>query len=291
MNVIIKNENLNVEISPLGAELQSIKTASDSHEYIWQGDDYSWKRSAPILFPIVGALNNDRYVHDKKSYKMTQHGFARDMEFEILEQSDTEVLFFITDSESTHKVFPFSFRLILGYSIEGNTLKVSYKVDNRQDSDISFQIGAHPGFNCPLEDNLSFNDYILNFNKNETSERRFKNATVMNGERGSFFRDDNRMKLTHDLFRDGAVIFDDLKSTSVTLQSDRGYRKIDMNFEGFPYFGVWSWPKSPSDYICLEPWYGIDSTQGDAPNWEKKEGLITLKSDESFDAYYTITIC
>ncbi len=288
MIINLKNQNLTIQIESKGAELKSIK--SSNIEYLWQGDVNSWKRSAPILFPIVGAINHDRYVHNNKSYQMTQHGFARDMEFSVLKQNSNMVLFSLNSTDETRNIFPFDFELILGYELTENSFKVSYEVINRTDGSILFSIGAHPGFNCPLDDKLEFCDYKLVLNQNENSNRRLKNATVMNGEKAKFFNNNREIALEHNLFKDGALIFDDLNSNSITLESDKDKKKVIMDFKGFPYFGIWSWPPEPANYICLEPWYGIDSTVGDAPNWDKKEGLINLETDKVFKAFYTVQI-
>lgn len=288
MIIELHNENLKVQIESKGAELKSIR--SSDIEYLWQGDAKSWKRSAPILFPIVGAINNDRYVYNNKSYKMTQHGFARDMEFQILKQNTNSVIFSLESSDETRKMFPFDFELILGYEISKNLLKISYEVINKTDGSILFSIGAHPGFNCPLDNKLEFSDYKLVLDQDENSDRRLKNDKVMNGKTSKYFNGNREIALEHNLFKDGALIFDDLKSTSITLESDKDTKKVVMEFDGFPYFGIWSWPPEPANYICLEPWYGIDSTIGDTPDWEKKEGLINLDSDGVFKGYYTIKI-
>lgn len=290
MKLKLKNDLLNIEIDTNGAELQSIKTVSDGHEYLWQGDANSWGKSAPILFPIVGAINNDRYVYNETSYNMAQHGFARSMDFEVICQSENKILLSIQDTTETRKVFPFNFQLILGYEITGNSLKVSYEVINKSEDSILFSIGAHPGFNCPLEDGLKYSDYKLLFNHDEHSERRFKQGSVLSGVKEKFFTGNRDINLDHSLFKDGALIFDDLKSTSITLLSDKADKKVKMDYDGFPYFGIWSWPQNPANFICLEPWYGIDSTDGDVPAWDKKEGLVTLDKGKIFKTFYTLNI-
>ena len=290
MSVTIKNNFLNIEIDCKGAELKSIQTISDNHEYLWQGSEDSWKRSAPVLFPIIGGLNQDRYQYDGKSYELTSHGFARDKEFKILSQSNDEVLFSIKETDDSLKVFPFAFQLIIGYKLESNRLIISYSVLNKNNKTMLFSIGAHPGFNCPLEKELSYNDYELVFEQNEHSDIRNKADNVLTGTREKFLADEKVIPLSHELFQNGALLFDDLKSDSITLESKKGKRKVSMNFKGFPYFGIWSWGETPADFVCLEPWFGIDSTKGDDPEWEKKEGLISLGPGQTFEASYYLEI-
>ncbi len=286
MRVIIKNNFLEIEIESKGAELKSIKT-SDKHEYLWQGDTKSWAKSSPILFPIVGAINNDRYVYNEKSYPLTQHGFGRDLEYSIVEQEEDSVLFSASSNEETSKIYPFTFEIFLGYKLKENSVEVSYKVVNKDDNKMLFSIGAHPGFNCPINPDLKYDDYRLSFNKNENSARRIKEGSLLTGKREESLNG-NSISLSYELMEKAPLIFDDLKSTKITLESDLDRRKVIMDFEGFPYFGIWA--SSPADFVCLEPWYGIDSTAGDLPNLEKKEGLIPLEGKESFKAAYSIEV-
>ncbi len=285
---IIRNEHLVIGISKNGAELKSVKTTNDNLEYLWQGNINSWKRSSPVLFPVVGSLNNNRYVFNGKSYSLSPHGFARDSQFDIIKRENDEILFSLEDTEESLKIYPFSFQLVIGYRISGNCLTVSYKVLNKNNYRMFFSIGAHPGFNCPLEEGLAFDDYKLIMEKKEISCRRYKTDNLISGVRKEFFTGNREVKLNHDLFKAGALIFDDLKSERICLETDRGNRKITMDFKNFPYFGIWSWPKNPADFICLEPWYGIDSSKGDPPNFEKKEGLIELGEEQEFESFYSL---
>lgn len=286
----IINNKLSVSISPIGAEIKSIKTVSDNHEYLWQGSTESWNRSSPILFPIVGALNNNSYTINDISYQLTPHGFGRDLSYEVTKESQDSIFFKATHTYETLKKYPFKFQLILGYELKDNKIKVYYQVDNLNDQTISFSIGGHPGFNCPLEKGLEFSDYKLKFNEIENSERIYKGSEVLTGERDPFLKNSNEIILSNDLFKKGALIFDDLLSEEIELSSPKGLKKVKMNFKGFPYFGIWSWPKKPAPFICLEPWYGIDSTEGDSTEWFDKEGLEIIEPGESFQAFYTIEI-
>lgn len=85
---MMENQWLKVNTKADGAELTSILLKEDHTEYLWQGDPKVWGRHAPILFPIVGRLKENTCIIDGKEYHMTQHGFARDMTFDTLEESE-----------------------------------------------------------------------------------------------------------------------------------------------------------------------------------------------------------
>jgi len=63
-----------------------------------------------------------------------------------------------------------------------------------------------------------------------------------------------------------------------------------MNFPGFTHYGIWKKPKTDAPFICLEPWYGVDSTEGAPEKLEDKEGIVILKPSEIFRAGYSIII-
>ena len=84
----IENEVLKVGVAYHGAELSSVIDKRTGKEMIWQADPAYWKRHAPILFPFVGNVNKGVYRYKGKEYSMTPHGFARDMDFELLEKKD-----------------------------------------------------------------------------------------------------------------------------------------------------------------------------------------------------------
>ena len=82
--VTLENEFLVVKAKSEGAELISIFSKKDNIEYLWQGNPNYWRFHAPICFPIIGSLIDDTCFVDNKPYNMTVHGFARDMNFDIL---------------------------------------------------------------------------------------------------------------------------------------------------------------------------------------------------------------
>ena len=108
----IKNDQLTLEISSLGAELQSIKDAN-GNEYLWDGDEKYWNRHSPILFPIVCGLWKDTYRIDGKEYTLTRHGFARDTEFKLVGKTADRLTFALIDNEETLKNYPYHFNLAI----------------------------------------------------------------------------------------------------------------------------------------------------------------------------------
>ena len=145
----IENENIKLKVDSCGAEMKSLVKKETDTEYLWNGDPAYWQRTSPILFPLVGRLFHNIYRAKGNTYTMPQHGFARDMEFTLLEKKDHEIWFFLKDTEETRKNYPYTFELQIGYLLQGANIKVMWKVRNEQEEILPFAIGGHPAFLCP----------------------------------------------------------------------------------------------------------------------------------------------
>src|SRR5579871_168498 len=167
----IENDKLSISVSTKGAELQSIFHKKFKIEYIWSGDPAFWGKKSPVLFPIVGTLKDDTYLFNKKSYHLTRHGFARDLEFEVINHTGDSVTFSIKSNFSTLKQFPFEFEFSVRYTLTEDQLTVTYIVKNNSSGDCYFSVGGHPAFKVPLVEETSYDDYYLEFNEDETLSR------------------------------------------------------------------------------------------------------------------------
>ena len=166
--ITLKNEVLEVTLANKGAEIIKIVGQDDQINYMWRRDPIQWANSAPILFPIVGALQNNECRIDGKTYTMTQHGFSRHSEYEANQINDQEVVFTLISNEEIAKQYPYLFKLDVTYKLDKNVLSCNCKVTNTDSQTIYFQIGGHPAFACPFMENESSNDYYLEFSENET---------------------------------------------------------------------------------------------------------------------------
>src|SRR5438105_12818107 len=112
----ISNDIVSIKVATRGAELQSIYHKQHQLEYMWSGDPAYWGKHSPVLFPIVGELKNKRYTYQGKQYNLGRHGFARDMEFDITEQSESSVTMSLQSNEQTKEKYPFDFVFSVKYT-------------------------------------------------------------------------------------------------------------------------------------------------------------------------------
>ncbi len=280
---------LKIQTKKSGAELTSIKY--NGKEMLFQGvkvldsnGNIYWKRQAPILFPIVGQLKNSQTQIEDKIYEMSQHGFARDMDFEEISKTENKHHYMLKYDEGTLKKYPYKFELHVIYEIIGDTLTVTYKVKNIDDKTIYFGLGGHPAFNC----DYSNGEYEISFSENEDKIEflKLKNGLI-DTEKAQNILQDNKIYLKEDTFDNDAVIMKNLKSNKVVLQNHETNQKIlEFDFTGFPYLALWS--KKGTPFVCIEPWQNtadrIDSTQ----IYKDKENIIELPQDKEFECKYSI---
>jgi len=285
----IKNEQLTVEVSAMGAELQSIKDNSGK-EYLWQGDEKYWPRRSPILFPIVCGLWEGKYRLDGKEYAMERHGFARDTEFRLIAKTDNKVTFALHESEETLKQYPYHFNLAVTYKLEDNKIKVIWHVENTDDKEIHFQIGGHPAFNVPDVKEGAPLIGTLRFDNKDNIERIFGNVGgCILPERFPLKAKDGLWEFTEESFKDDAVIIDKSQVKQVSLL-DKEMRPVVTLDIKTPAVGIWSPFGKNAPFVCIEPWYGIHDYANYTGEFQDKYLMNHLQPGASFMSQYTITI-
>lgn len=287
MNYILENEVWEAQIKSEGAELCSFKNKETGKEYIWQADPAVWARHAPVLFPIVGKLNHDRYHYEGKSYSMSQHGFARDSEFSLVEQENQRLILGLTADQESMEKYPFNFVLDIDYELQGNELLVTYKVSNKDQKRMPFSIGAHPAFVAPKIIDQQMQEYHLVFEQAETLDRYFIENGLQTGETKLLMENEQKLPLHPKYFEKDAIVFKKMKSRWVSLVvHSSGEKLVEMSIEDFPYLGIWQ--KQGSDFICIEPWLGVADHQDFEGEITEKEGIQLLEAEQTFECSYSI---
>ena len=285
----LKNKFLTIQINQKGAELTSIFNNKNQTEYLWNANPKFWGKSSPVLFPIVGSLKENIYCFEDKEYSLPRHGFAREREFIVEKLEENSHTFLLVHDQNTLKVYPFKFEFRLIYTLENNTVKVTYSVKNIGENKMYFSVGGHPAFAVPLAEFTDYTDYYLEFNKTETFKRwGLTPGGLIEIQPIDFMIDTNRLDLRKELFYDDAIVFKDLESTSVVLKSDKTNHQLKFNFEGFPYLGVWA--AKDANFVCIEPWCGIADSANHNQKLTEKEGIIELNSGEIFERTWRTTI-
>lgn len=290
MQYKIKSNSIDVVLGLDGAMLNSL--VKNGTEYLWQGDKEHWSGQAPVCFPIVGVLPDNKGTAFGKPCAMKRHGVARISPFEVESQFANSITFVQRSSDETKKAFPFDYELRIKYTAVGDTVTNEYIISNIGDSPMPFVIGGHPAFNCPLADGEVFEDYKVVFDKKMTKRvlRPDHHTGLVNvDERFDALDNGDTIELVHDLFEENdAMIFDNVESKCATLIGPKG-KGVKIEYQDMTNLLVWS-ACNKADFVALEPWTGISNCSDETDEIEKKRGMTILEPNSIASFKFKITL-
>jgi galactose mutarotase-like enzyme len=285
----ISNDTIAIDVAIKGAELQSIYNKQNGLQYMWSGDPAYWGKHSPVLFPIVGELKNRTYRHKGKAFQLSRHGFARDMDFEVSGQNDHSLTLSLRSTEHTLQVYPFPFEFAITYLLTRNMLEIQFLVINTGEEKMFFSLGGHPAFKVPLVDGTAFEDYQLVFAEKETVGRwPITPDGLLEMNPVPLLQNRDVLPLQKELFTSDAIVLKGLKSKSISITSGKTEHGIKVNFDNFPYLGIWE--TKGADFVCIEPWCGIADSVQATGNIGEKEGINSLDPGEKFEVAYTVEV-
>ncbi|OKL37353.1 aldose 1-epimerase family protein [Domibacillus mangrovi] len=286
--ITIENDWLKVSIRTEGAEVREVYHKKNELDYMWTGDSAYWGRVSPVLFPIVGRLKGDQYVVNGEPYSMSQHGFLRDVNFEIAEQTASSASFQFESDGLFTDIYPYEFKAIIHYILSEASLIVRWEIMNENKETMYFSIGAHPAFRIPLLENETVEDYkvkVIPAENKKAMEYELTDSLIK--EKGSADGVQS-FSLTPSLFANDASIYSNIDY--VTLESTTTSNGIDVTLKGFPFVGIWSNYNEAdgtiAPFICIEPWYGVADTNETSGELKDKFGINKLEVGETFQAEY-----
>ena len=279
--ITISNDILKVSISSNKAELMSIE--KNGKEFIWQANSTVWTQRCPILFPICGGLKEDKYTYGGKEYTLPKHGFAKLSEFEVESVTDKKAVFLLRSNEETLKSYPFEYELRIIYTLDGASVKVEYKVDNKTDGPMYFSIGSHEAYYTPT----GVENYDVIFSEKETLRATLGHGALLSHDKRVILKNSNTLPLIERILTIEGLVFTDIKSRSVTLRNRITGRGVKVDYPYADNFLLWHSMGAP--FICLEPWAGIPDYIDSDYDITKKPGIIPLEKGETYLGEHTIT--
>ena len=288
----LHNSELEIAVKLHGAELCSL--VKNGCEHLCTADPAIWSRHSPVLFPIVGRVWESRYRVLNREYSLPQHGFARDMDFTLIEQTPSSATFALESNEETLAKYPYPFRLTIGYRIDGNKVIVSWDVENTGNGAMHFQIGAHPAFVLP------------DFDAADPAPRGYFTFTgnkplyfARPGEKGcaatevTEFKPDcgDTLAITPTAFGPDTYMFENNQLSGVGIVDKQHQPYIDVNFDA-PLLALWAPVKAHPEcpFVCIEPWYGRCDYMHYEGDFAARPWMNHLSAGEHFTAEYTITV-
>ena len=241
----------------------------------------------------MGSVWEGRYRVGENEFTLGQHGFARDMDFTLVWQTETELRYRLESTEDTLAKYPWPFCLEIGYRLHDNKIDVIWEVSNPGVEDMYFQIGAHPAFNYPDYDLEKKERGYFSFDRTEGLEciRIVGKGCVDAVTKYSMDLDENgRYPLASDTFDViDTLMLQDSQIKRVTLHRVDGSPWLSLDFTA-PVVGLWSPPTKNAPFICIEPWYGRCDRAGYEGDYRDKDWINHLGAGERFSSVYTVEI-
>ena len=285
----LENDQIAIAVDSHGAELKSLVRKDTQTEYMWKADPEFWGRTAPVLFPFVGAVNNKEFRTKGQTFTMGQHGFARDMEFELESKTEDALWFVLNSSEETLAKYPYAFVLKIGYRLCGSTAEVIWQVENPSDEELPFSIGGHPAFNCPIEPGKKQTDYQISFDvKGPITSTRLEDG-LASAETDVYELKDGFLPVTEHLFDKDALIIEGQGVKKVALCDAQGKAYLTVSMDA-PLFGIWSPTGKNAPFICIEPWYGRCDDAGYTGELKDRKWGNLLAPGQTWKESFTISV-
>jgi galactose mutarotase-like enzyme len=289
----IASDALSAAINPYGAELTHLRDA-DGRELMTDADPAFWTGHAPILFPVIGVTNGGVVRYDGVEHPMRKHGFARHLLFDVVQAEPNRAVLELTDSEQTRPEYPFAFRLEIGFRIDGATLTLEARIENREDGFLPCQFGFHPAFAWPLPYGEDRAAHRITFDADEPGELRriLPDGLIAEGRRPSPLSA-RELRLEDSLFEEDALVWDPVHSSRVTYGAPNGPH-FDIRFPDTPRLGIWTKPK-PADgpgprFICVEPWHGMADPEGFTGDFRAKPGVFEIAPGDEKRIAMSVTL-
>lgn len=290
MDYILENDYLKVTLTTRGAQLKSVVRKCDGVEHMWQADKSVWGYHAPILFPFTGKVKDGMIEARGQHFEnLPQHGFARIGEHTLVRQSASCVEFELRESEATYAMWPYAFRLVTTYTLEGDTVYHKLTVENHDDEPISFGIGYHPGFTIPFDEKHTYHDYEFRFDCPQS-------PLCLNQQPGGLLQGDtyylayntDTIAIDENLFSNDSHCMVGLTAKTLGVYEKDTGRAVICDISQFPYTLIWSKPGAPK-FVCIEPWCSTPSPKDGDHKWEHKPAAATIGVGESWSVTLPIT--
>ena len=285
--VSIASPQLRAQINPFGAELWRLQDAL-GRDLLWDGDPAFWTGRAPLLFPVIGRLADDRFVHAGPTFELPKHGFARRRVFELVRREPALVAFRLAPDAETRAAYPFEVVLEAEFEIRGAELSMTARLHNAGPAEAPATFGFHPAFRWPLPDAGARGAHSIDFAEPESGPLRRLDATGLLGAAPlPPPLDGRRLDLRDELFESDALVFEAPVSRSVRYGGSQG-PALTVSWSGLPHLGIWTKPGAP--FVCIEPWASLPAEAGSPRALAERADFVQLAPGASWAASMSVRL-
>jgi galactose mutarotase-like enzyme len=201
----------------------------------------SVRGGVPLLFPICGNLPNDTYSLQGQTYTLKQHGFVRNMAWEVSDQATeadhASLTLSLKGNEETLASYPFAFELTHIYTLRDNTLEMTFRHTNHSERAMPFSTGIHPYF--------AVSDKSMLRITLPSHEYKIKGGSEVYAFSGSFDFTQEEIDFAFINLKGQTASVNDLsRNLTLNVTYDKSYSTLVF------------WAVKGKDFYCLEPWTG-----------------------------------
>ena len=289
MEFTIENDLLCVTITQWGAQIKSVVRKSDGVEHMWNGNPEVWKFHTPVMFPYCGKVKDGRIeVRGKTIENAPPHGVVRTLNHEVVSHTADSITLMVAACDETLAVFPYQFRFYSTFRLEGECLFHILTVENKDDEAFNFGIGYHPGFAIPFDADHKATDYELRFSELESPICMETPTGLLNGKYYVLDNNIQTIPVVDKMFDEGSHCMVNLQSKTLGIYEKGSTRAVVCELSGHPYCLIWSQPGMPQ-FICIEPWHSLPSTEKGGYDWNQKASAAILKPNETWSTTMKIS--
>lgn len=224
----------------------------------------------PILFPICGNLPDNTYTHQGKQYQLKQHGFARDLPWQVTQRVTNDLVsltLVLNSNDQTRAVYPFDWQLTFTYQLQGNTLTLHQHYTNQSPEVMPFSTGLHPYFLTSDKTQLQFEIPAAEYQDQQTGQ--------VYPFTGGFDWSEDEID----------VAFRQVTGQSATVIDQQRRLKLTLTY-GELYSTLVFWTVKGKDYYCLEPWSAPRNALNTGENITKLAPGETLETSVQLSATF-----
>ena len=277
--LLLKNDSLQVSVSPLGAEVTRM-TASSGKELLWEGTPSLWGHVSPLLFPFPGTLEKGYYLCGGKKYPMSQGGFVKDSLFTVLDQNDHQAILRLSMPEEE---YPFALDLLVAYTLKNKQLAMEYNLVNKGFTPAYYGLGRQFAIACP--EGTEYQRLV--FDAPESPVVHQMMGPYLSDETADVGRGITQLALGGSHFGSGCLFLSSLKGMAVTLVSVKTGRRVRVDFSGFEYLRIWR--RQRAQFISIEPWTTLPDMDGAESLLSRKSGIEILPPGKTRQYKHLVT--
>ena len=279
--VYLTNGILSASIEEKGAELRTL--TKDGVNFIWTPVADIWNFTAPIMFPICGALKDGKFIFGGKEYSLPKHGFARTCIFTAAKISESCAIFTLTSSDETLAGYPFDFEFRVIYTLIGESLSVKYEVENKGDGTMYFSIGSHEAYDTPE----GIEAYEVVFDEAIDLDKTIIENSLTTDKTKPVLKNSRILPLEVMKNEDDALVLRAVPFKTATLRKKNATRGVRVDFPDMKHMLIWHMKDAP--YICIEPWSGMPDHCDADGKIENKLDITALPAKALYTNTHTIT--